>query len=106
MDEFERELRAALGRREPPGDFAGRVMARLEPARLDAPAKVRPLPRRRWQPAVAGAIAAGLAAMTLGVFEYREYQRGLEAKQQLMFALELTAQKLHVAQDKVNQRNQ
>jgi len=110
MDDLERELRLTLARREPSADFAGRVVARLE-RREDSAAGVVTLPvrgarRGRWQPLVAGAIAAGLAAVGFGVHQYQEYQRGVEAKRQLMVALEITAEKLHVAQDKVNQRNQ
>lgn len=102
-DDFEQDLRAALQRREPSADFAERVMARV-PTVLTVPA-ARPRPiafRTAWL----GAIAAGVAALAFGLYEYREYQRGVEAKRQLMFALELTAQKLHVAQDKLKQRNQ
>jgi hypothetical protein len=98
MNEFERELRASLARREPPPDFAERVVARLpQPAR----------PRvSRWRPLYTGALAASLAACVFGVAQYREYRKGQAAKAQLMFALEITAQKLHVAQEKLNQRNQ
>lgn len=115
MDDLERELRAALERRQPSVDFAERVVARL-PA---APASVLAMPARHprppWRSAWVGSIAAGLAAVTFGFYQYREYQyqenqRGVEAKQQLMLALEITAEKLHVAQDSVNrsvnQRNQ
>ena len=98
-DPFERDLRAALSRREPPLDFTGRVIAQLPVA-----SAARRRPASVWWKS--GAIAAGVALLALSGFQYQEYRRAMDAKQQLMFALELTAQKLHVAHDKVNQRNQ
>lgn len=98
-DQFERELRAALTRRDPAPDFAERVLAQL-PGR---PVLVRKRPVYGWR---IGAIAAAVALLAFSAVQYREYRRALDAKQQLMFALQLTAHKLHVAHEKVNQRNQ
>ena len=95
-DPLERDLRAALARREPSLDFTKRVMAQLPPARKR--------PGANWWKR--GAIAAAVALLASSAYQYQEYRRALHAKQQLMFALQLTAQKLHVAHDKVNQRNQ
>jgi hypothetical protein len=81
MTDFESGLKDALRRREPPRDLTDRVMARVGPA------------RRSWWPAVA---AVALVTAT-GVGE------GLRAKQQLMFAMELTSRKLGVAQAKVTE---
>jgi uncharacterized protein (UPF0264 family) len=116
MEDLERELgvdlRRVMARREPSADFAERVLAQLPaqvPEQLLSSAKVVAMPqqrtRRLWNPAAVGALAAGLAAMTFGLYQYQEYQRGVEAKRQLMTALEITAQKLHVAQDRLHQKN-
>lgn len=52
MIEFEDQLRSALGRQPAPPDFAMQVLARA--ARLDRPAV------KRWQPWLAGSLAASL----------------------------------------------
>jgi uncharacterized membrane protein len=79
MTDFESDLRGALRRREPPRDLTAGIMARVV---------VR---RRSWWPAV----AAVVLLMVTGIGE------GLRAKRQLMFAVELTSQKLGSAQAKV-----
>ncbi|HTM50942.1 MAG TPA: hypothetical protein VL285_19735 [Bryobacteraceae bacterium] len=92
MNDFEDELRTALGRTEPSADFAGRVIAA---------ARRRVAPRRRgW---AAAAIAACLALFA-GGFEYRQYQ-GRKAKQELLLALELAGGKLRMAHEKVADLN-
>ena len=93
MTDFERDLRDALKRREPRHDMADRVMARI-----GVPAA---RPRFYWRPLLAA--AAAVVVLMGGIEQYREYQKGQEAKQQLMLALEITAQKLSVAQEKVNE---
>ena len=89
MNDFENQLRAAL-RREPPLDgFAQRVVARTP---------VTMPPRRTgW---IAAAIAASLL-LTMGGFEYRQYQ-GRKAKQELLLALEITGSKLNLAERKIS----
>ncbi len=102
MDRFEKELREAMGRVEPPAGFAGRVLARVaaeqaKPGLLERMWTAVSMPRIR--------LAAVAAAMCLVVFagigfqrEARRRAEGEKAKQQVMMALEITAQKMHLAQ--------
>jgi len=92
MTDFDRELRDALQRREPPRDLIGSVMARLQPRR-----------RTPWLPALA-AIAA-LLVLSVGAYRWEQYQKGQRAKRQVMLALRVTAQKLAVAERKVSELN-
>ncbi len=94
MTDFEGELRDALARREPPRDLTGRIMARIEPPRR----------MRSWRPWLAATAAAALLAAR--VSRYQEYRKGQEAKQQVMLALEITAQKLAAAQQKIGELSQ
>ena len=96
MMDFENDLREELKRREPPRDLTSGVMARIA---RDA----RPQPRFAWRPLVA--IAAAVVVMFGGLEQYQQYRKGQEAKQQLMLALEITAQKLAAAQEKVGELN-
>lgn len=93
MNRFEDELRAALGRRDPPAGFAERVMARIDPP-------PQRLSRARWW-----AVAAVAASLLVGIAlpSYREHRRGQEAKEQVLLALHITAEKMAVAQTKVEQ---
>ena len=91
MTDFERNLREALRRREPPRDLAAAVMSRIEP-------------RFHWRPLIA--IAAAVVVMVGGLWQYEQYRRGQEAKREVMLALEITAQKLALAQQKVNELSQ
>jgi hypothetical protein len=94
---MEDELRQALRRREPPPGFAERVLAR---------ARIRTMqPRRsvwfhwRWLAPV-----AALLVVVVGLSFFAERRRRLEgerAKQQVMFALQLTGAKLRYAQERV-----
>lgn len=88
-DEMDDLLKNALQRQPAPPGFASRVAARL-PAGRQAP-------RRPW-------MAIGLAASLLigvGGVRMHEYRKGQEAKRQLMLALEITAEKLELALNKV-----
>jgi hypothetical protein len=87
MTDFEHDLQRALRRREPPRDLTPGIMARVG-------ARVAPA-RFSWRAALA--IAAVVLVMVTGI------DQGLRAKRQLMFALELTSQKLGVAQEKVSE---
>jgi hypothetical protein len=103
MTDFDREMREALRRQEPPRDLTGSVMARIEGPRRAA------LKKSRWVPAAAG-IAAMLVLSVGGyrVYEVRkgeEYRKGQQAKQQVMLAMRVTAQKLAVAERKVSELN-
>jgi hypothetical protein len=96
MTDFDRQLSEALKRREPPRDLTASVMARIEPQRRAT------WSARLWVP-------IGIAAMLLlsiGVYRrWEEVQKGREAKRQVMVALELTTQKLAIAQKRVNELN-
>jgi hypothetical protein len=91
MTDFEGDLQRALRRREPPRDLTPAIIARVG-ARVGA--RVRPA-GVSWRAVLAA--AAVLLVMVTGI------DQGLRAKRQLMFAMELTAQKLGVAQQKVNE---
>jgi len=89
MSEFEQDLRSALRREEPPAGFTERVLAR---------AGVKAAPRRTaW---MAAAIAACLL-LSIGGFEYRQYQ-GRKAKNELLLALEIAGSKLNLAEQKIS----
>jgi hypothetical protein len=94
MAPLEDELRSALRRRQPPPDFAERVLARV------AAGPVRPAPRvsQPWVRWVAAMAAALLLAV--GALEYRHY-RGERAKDQLLLAVRIAGSKLNKAQKRV-----
>ena len=87
MSRFEKDLRGALRREEPPPGFAGRVLARVDS------------PRPRYARWIGAAIAACLL-LAAGRFEYRQYE-GRKAKQELLLALGIAGNKLSIAQEKV-----
>jgi hypothetical protein len=90
MNDFERELREAFQRREPPPGFADRVMARI-PHQMPQP-KPRPIWRREW---MAVAAAACLAVVGGGAYEQHKRQvEGEKAKQELIYALTVATQSL------------
>lgn len=100
MTRFEDELRWALQRRDPPGGFADRVLARLPATR---PRRFRFLAAlgRRWAPALA---TVWIAAFATGLWEYRQVQQrreGERAKQELIFALQVTSAKLQTTRAKL-----
>ncbi len=99
MNRLENELRNAMKREEAPEGFADRVLARAAKTKMyGIPIFTRPV--FRW--ALVGAMCMLLAVA--GV-EYRqakrEQARGEAAKAQLMLALRITADKLRLAQEKV-----
>jgi hypothetical protein len=99
--DLERELKAALRRREAPPGFAGRVLARVE---------AEPRPHGWWsrlwpRPLVMRwALAGGLAGLLLvgGAGEYRRRQ-GEIAKARVVLALHIAGAKLNYAQRKVQE---
>jgi hypothetical protein len=97
MTDFDRQLHEALKRRQPPRDLTDAILARLEPPRP------KPGLAWRWVPA-AVAIAAMLIA-GVGMYRLDQYRKGQEAKRELMVALGVTAQKLAVAEQRVNELN-
>ena len=74
MDWLEQDLQSALARKDPPADFAGRVLQRA-----GQPARIYQWPR--WL-----AVAAALVMASSAALGYRHY-RGELAKEQVMQAL-------------------
>ena len=97
-------LRAALRREPAPADFAAKVLAKAARDRaLDKKVVAFPVWRRR----AAWAIAAGLAVAALlppAALEYRHRRevRALEAKKELLFALQITRAKLRQTRERVH----
>jgi len=103
MNRLEEELRKALRRVDPPEGFAERLIAQAAATQRRRHAIFA---WRGLQWALTGALCLALAA---GGVEYRQVRveraRGEAAKAQLMLALRITANKLQLAQAKVQQRN-
>ncbi|MBV9156733.1 MAG: hypothetical protein JO097_10770 [Acidobacteriaceae bacterium] len=103
MRDFEEELRRALARREPPQDFALRVLAMAgSQSKLTALAQLRlwfcRVPMWQFAPAL-----AALLVMSGGAI-YQQHERvahGQQAKQKLLTAMRIAGSKLHHAQDRV-----
>jgi hypothetical protein len=117
-------LKHALRRQPVPDGFAGRVLLRVERARLEEARAVRTnaaargslltlftRPLLRWAPA---AVLAVVVAGVGGEVHYRRVQyenaqreraEGEAAKQRLMLALRIAGSKLQLARSKVNQIN-
>lgn len=89
-EDFEDQLREALGRRDPAPGFAERVIARANPPR-------RHLARQTW------AVAAIAAMLVVAFFVNQEYQqrRAEDASRQAMLALSITSEKLNLLRSKV-----
>jgi hypothetical protein len=105
MSRLEEELRNALQRKEAPPGFADRLAARIgatqPPSHRRKWAAVFRLPNLAW-------VAVGVVTcltLTLGIAQYRSYQRtraeGELAKTQLMLALKIAGKKLNLAQKKI-----
>lgn len=98
------QLRQALRRRQPPEGFEQRILAAIRNQRLEDQ-HARSSVRDRWLPLRTWAAAmAALAVLFLTVGQLREHwqqrQAGLQAREQLIYALELTSAKLTYAQQK------
>lgn len=94
MSQFEDELRAAFRIEDPPEGFVDRVMAAIPDHR-----KVVVIPRRKWSRSwLAAAAAVTLMVGGAGSLEMRRVERQrLErerAKAELVFALQITSEKL------------
>jgi negative regulator of sigma E activity len=102
MDRLEQELRNALRRQEPAGDFTARVMARVaqEPER-GWWSRCFALPRLRWATAVALCIVILAGVLLYRGEQARKRAEGEAAKQQVMLALRIAGSKLQLAQAKV-----
>lgn len=98
MNQFERDLRESLRRRDPPGDLAAKVLARTRET------EVRAVFSWRWL-----AVAALVVVMIGGSLLIHEQQRRAEserAKEQLMVALRITGSKVKEVQDRLNRIQQ
>ncbi len=106
---FEDDLRVALRREPPPGDFAAKVLAAAarQESEVASPFWRRPAALAFWRRPAAWAVAAGLAAAAIlppAVLEYRhrEELRALEAKHELLSALSITRAKLRQTKERVH----
>jgi hypothetical protein len=104
MDPLERELKNALRREEPSGDFTARVLARVEQQ------KRRPSWWSRWftAPGLRWATAVVLCVLVVGGVVYQREQarrraEGEVAREQVMLALRIAGTKVKLAQDRVQQ---
>lgn len=97
MDDFERQLKEALAKKEPSPFFEARVLGAVK-----RQARERRASARMWW---ASAIAAALLAMTGSAWQYergvREQAAGMEAKARLELALKITSVKLQRISQKV-----
>jgi len=102
MKRLEDELRNAMQREEPPEGFAERVLARASAKKQGLWSGIFASRQLRW--ALAGALCL---VLTVSGIEYKrsreEHARGEAAKEQLMLALRITADKLQLAQEKVQE---
>jgi hypothetical protein len=91
MDWLEQELKDALARKDPPADFASRVVQRAGRAVYRWP---------RWL-----AAAAAVVVLAGGGLGYRQY-RGEMAKEQVMRALQIASVKVNRIQTQVREAGQ
>jgi uncharacterized protein CbrC (UPF0167 family) len=92
MDWLEQELKNALARRDPPPDFADRV---LRDVGRRAPAPV-------WRQSRWLAAAAAVIVVMGGAAAYRQHQ-GLVAKEQVMLAFRIAAVKVNHIQTHIQE---
>lgn len=111
MNRLEDELKNALRRKEPPPDFAERLLARIPVSPSAKPGGWQGLlslfrpPKRRW--VTAGVIAC--LFVSIGIVQYRKYQEvkveGEVAKMQVMLALHIASTKLNLVQKAVIEKD-
>jgi hypothetical protein len=99
-DDLERQLRRVLRPVDPGEELTRRIMAQVDEGRAGGR---RTWPRPAWRYA---ALAASIALVTLGVTVHERQQRqrqvGLEARAQVLAALQVTSEKLDLAYRLVN----
>src|SRR5215469_13455216 len=110
MNQFEDDLKSALRRQQAPPDFTERVLARIAEQNSSTQAVRTPWWSIFMQPLVRwAAVTATAASLVIGGIHYRTVQRertqGEAAKQQLMLALRIAGNKLHLAKARVNEIN-
>jgi anti-sigma factor RsiW len=106
MHRMEEQLKQALERRDPSPDFPARVMARIaqERARREQP-WWRTWFAPGWRMAMAGSLAAVLMiGAGLGYREHVRRQRALEARDQILQALQITGAQLNRVSRMVHQQ--
>jgi hypothetical protein len=100
MNQVERDLREALRRRDPPSDFADKVLARTRQSESN-----RSQPIWSWLAAAAAVVLLIVGGATY-IQEQRRQAEGVRAKEQLMVALRITGAKLHDARVKITNAQQ
>ncbi len=104
MNRFEDDLRIAMKREEPSEGFAERVLAKAGEAKQSTWNRFFAWPGLKW--ALASAVCLMLAVGGIGYKRANdERAKGEAAKAQLMLALRITADKLQLAQMKVQQHS-
>jgi len=106
MNQFEKDLRESLRRRQPPDGFAERTLTCIPKGGMSS----KP-PLSAWLRAVLSspgwrwaAVGAGVLILSVGLFSYKERARRIEgerAKAEVLFALRLTGSKLREIQEHV-----
>jgi anti-sigma-K factor RskA len=100
MSQFERNLREALRRKEPPPGFAGRVIARAR--EIDERSEARAWWKWSWRWSAAAALVVMLLAGG-SLYQERRRQEAERSKDQLMLALRVTGAKVRVVQERLSQ---
>lgn len=95
---LEQELKRVLESERPPAGFAARVMARVD--RSDT-GGVSARIRGPWRSAVAATLLLTIGAGSWLAHHEVERRRGEHARAQVLLALHITAQKIHVAREQV-----
>ena len=104
MDPFERDLKDALRREEPSGDFTARVLAHVAREQSRQPWWRTWIagPRLRWATAMVLCFVV-LAGFLVQRKRARERAEGEAAREQVMLALHIAGSKVKLAQTKVQQ---
>jgi hypothetical protein len=104
MDPLEQQLKQALRREQPAGDFTARVLARVEQENDRQPWWHAWLGSGRLRLATAVALCVVvLGGMMLQRVQARRRAEGEAAKQQVMLALRIAGTKVKLASDRVQQ---
>src|SRR5438270_5496601 len=101
MDRFENELKQALRRREPAGDFAARLMARVARERDRQPWWRFTSVRLRWATAAVAFCILAAAAIMYRPEQQRRSAEGEAARQQVYVALHIAGANLRLAKSSV-----
>ena len=93
MNQFEHDLRESLRHRDPPPDFADKVLAKARESRAGGRSS------RTWL--AAAALVVLMVGGGLFVQEQRRRAEGERAKEQLMVGLRITSSKLRDVQERI-----